>query len=37
MGNERMEAESFVVHGWFEASFQAWITNRYTCGKCLGF
>ena len=24
MGKERMQTESFVVHGWFEAVFQDW-------------
>ena len=31
MGKEKMQAESFVVHGWFEAVFKEWRTNGYTC------
>ena len=37
MGNERTQDKSFAVHGWFEAAFQEWRINGYTCENCSCF
>ena len=37
MNGERIQAESFIAHGWFEAVFQKWRTNGYTCENCSCF